>query len=85
MYVGVSVSPAAIEISITDEGIGISKSNVEKVFDRFFRAEEISPVISGLGIGLHIANEIIKRHQGSIRVKSEINKGSVFTVVLPFG
>lgn len=85
VYVGVSVSPAAIEISITDEGIGISKSNVEKVFDRFFRAEEISPVISGLGIGLHIANEIIKRHQGSIRVKSEINKGSVFTVVLPFG
>ena len=83
VYVDLNVTGNAIEINVIDHGIGIAKSDADKIFERFFRAEEISSVISGLGIGLHIASQIVKRHHGSIKVKSEINKGSVFTIILP--
>lgn len=84
VFVDVILKDHTLKINIIDEGIGISKQNLKKVFDRFFRAEELSPVISGLGIGLHISNEIVNRHKGSIRVSSEINQGSVFTIELPY-
>jgi signal transduction histidine kinase len=84
VFVDVILKDHTLKINIIDEGIGISKQNLKKVFDRFFRAEELSPVISGLGIGLHISNEIVNRHKGSIKVSSEINQGSVFTIELPY-
>ena len=84
VFVDAVLSDHKLKINIIDEGIGISKQNLKKVFDRFFRAEELSPVISGLGIGLHISNEIVRRHGGSIKVISEINQGSVFTIELPY-
>ncbi|HEY0666795.1 MAG TPA: CHASE domain-containing protein [Sphingobacteriaceae bacterium] len=83
VYVDVNIRDHSIEINVIDHGIGIAKSDADKIFERFFRAEEISSVISGLGIGLHIASQIVKRHHGSIKVKSETNKGSVFTIILP--
>ncbi|MBC8051960.1 MAG: CHASE domain-containing protein [Sphingobacteriaceae bacterium] len=82
VFVDMGLSQGIIKIKIIDEGIGISEQNIKKIFDRFFRAEELSPVISGLGIGLHISNEIIKRHGGSITVTSELNQGSIFTIIL---
>ncbi|HEY0056017.1 MAG TPA: CHASE domain-containing protein [Pedobacter sp.] len=84
VFVDVSLKDTRLKIKIIDEGIGISKQNQNKVFDRFFRAEELSPVISGLGIGLHISNEIVRRHNGSISLRSELNQGSVFTIELPY-
>jgi len=81
--VNTRISKFEITIEVIDEGIGISPDNQQKIFDRFFRAEELLPSQSGLGIGLYITNEIVKRHQGYIGVRSELNKGSTFYLTLP--
>jgi signal transduction histidine kinase len=69
-------------ISIIDQGIGIDGPDIEKVFTRFRRAVPASEV-SGLGLGLYIAKQIVEAHGGAIRVDSELNIGSTFTVELP--
>lgn len=65
-------------VAIQDFGIGISSSNLEKVFTRFYRVEGLEPHFSGLGIGLYIAYEIVRRHNGEMWVESEEGKGSTF-------
>lgn len=73
-----------VSVSIKDYGIGIAKTEHHKVFERFYRAtgknEQTYP---GFGIGLFIAHDIIKRHNGTIYLESEKDKGSVFTFTLP--
>ena len=67
---------------VEDHGIGIAAEHIERIFDRFERA--ISPRnISGLGLGLYIARQIMEAHNGSISVKSELGHGSTFTVRVP--
>lgn len=83
VHVNTKVSKYEVIIEVIDEGIGISVDNQQKIFDRFFRAEELLPSLSGLGIGLYISNEIVKRHKGNIGVRSELNKGSTFFLSLP--
>lgn len=70
-------------ISVTDFGLGIPPDKLDHVFERFYRVEETAKNISGLGIGLFIAHEIINRHSGRMWVESTLNKGSVFYVALP--
>lgn len=72
-----------VRVAITDYGIGIPKENLGKIFDRFYRAENLSPTFAGLGIGLFIASEIIRRHNGTFGVESEDGKGSTFYFTLP--
>ena len=73
-----------VAVSIKDFGIGINKEDREKIFDRFYRAGGQSEMsYAGFGIGLFIAKEIIQRHDGFIKVESEIDKGSTFTFLLP--
>ncbi|MDB5231162.1 MAG: chemotaxis protein [Chitinophagaceae bacterium] len=72
-----------VEVSITDFGIGIPQDKVPYIFDRFFRVQESSTNFSGLGLGLFISAEIVKRHGGDIGVKSETGKGSQFWFTLP--
>lgn len=73
-----------ILVSVRDFGIGISKKDQERIFDRFFRAEgKNESTFPGFGIGLYIASEIIKRHNGEIGVISEHGKGSEFYFTLP--
>jgi|SRR3989344_3035155 len=73
-----------ISISIKDFGIGISKVDQARIFDRFFRAEGVDEkTFPGLGVGLYISSEIIKRHGGTISVFSKKGEGSIFSVVLP--
>lgn len=72
------------KISIQDFGIGIAKKDFSRLFERFFRIDnKIRESFSGLGLGLFIASEIIKRHGGSINVSSVKGKGSIFTIYLP--
>lgn len=72
-----------IEIVIEDFGIGIAEKNFNKVFEKFFQIEnKIRPSFSGLGLGLHISEEIIKRHEGKIWVESEKGKGSRFKCII---
>lgn len=74
----------SIEVSIKDFGIGISKKNTERVFERFYQVEnKIRQSFSGLGLGLHISQEIIKRHGGDIWVESIKGKGSIFKFRIP--
>lgn len=73
-----------IAVSVKDSGIGINKSELEKIFERFYRVSgKNEEMYSGFGIGLFIASQIIERHHGKILVESELGKGSVFTFVLP--
>lgn len=72
-------------ISIEDQGLGIPKADLPKIFDRFYRVDKArSRAQGGTGLGLAIAKEIIKQHQGFIWAKSEYGKGSTFTLVLPY-
>ena len=71
---------AGVEIDISDTGSGISEQNLEKIFDPFFTTKETG---HGVGLGLAISYGIIKEHNGSILVESQVNKGTTFTVRLP--
>jgi PAS domain S-box-containing protein len=74
----------SVSISVEDYGIGINKAEQKKIFERFYRVEGKNELTyPGFGIGLFIASEIIERHDGTIQVKSEKDKGSVFTFTLP--
>ena len=72
-----------IIVSVKDNGIGISKQNLEKIFDKYYRVIDHTIESQGLGIGLFISYEIIQRHHGKIWVESEPGKGSTFYFTLP--
>ena len=72
-------------LSISDQGLGIPKQDLPRIFDRFYRVDRArSRAQGGTGLGLAIAKEIIKQHKGFIWAKSEYGKGSTFTIVLPY-
>jgi signal transduction histidine kinase/CheY-like chemotaxis protein/AraC-like DNA-binding protein len=69
-----------LEISIWDTGPGISPQEQEKVFGRFYRSSETATKTKGAGIGLSLVKDLVELHRGDIELKSELGKGSVFTV-----
>lgn len=78
-----STEDAAV-VSVQDFGIGIEQEHVQYIFDRFYRVSDADEkTYPGLGIGLYITHEIIKRHGGTLTVVSEKGHGSVFTFTLP--
>ena len=73
-----------VHISVTDTGIGIKKEDLNNIFDRFYQAENNKKLgLSGSGIGLNLAHEMVQLHNGTIRVESEEGAGATFTVSLP--
>ncbi len=80
IIVKTSAKQGYAEMSISDNGCGIPKENLDKIFDPFFTTKEQG---KGTGLGLSISYGIIKRHNGSIEVKSEAGKGTTFTIKLP--
>jgi len=73
-----------LKVAVEDHGIGITATDQEKIFDRFYRVEgDNGKTVKGYGIGLYLSKEIIKQHNGEIWLKSEVNKGSKFYFTLP--
>jgi signal transduction histidine kinase len=84
----IAVSVAAegegeVRIAVQDHGIGIPAADLPKIFDRFYRASNIDPHVSGTGIGLAGAKQIVERHGGAITVESTEGEGTTFIVRLP--
>ncbi|MDB5013720.1 MAG: yycG 4, partial [Daejeonella sp.] len=73
----------SVHVSVKDSGIGIPIESQPKIFEKFYRVEESASRFQGLGIGLFICAEIIKRHDGGYGVSSEYGKGSEFYFTLP--
>ena len=72
-----------VAVNVIDSGIGIDRENQRKIFKRFYRIDfKNDDTYSGFGIGLYLANEIMRRHNGKLSVKSEKGKGSIFTFTL---
>jgi len=73
-----------VQISISDTGVGISKENIDNMFKKFFRGDNVVRIeTEGSGLGMYIAKNIILRHGGAIRVESELNRGTTFYFTLP--
>lgn len=81
----VSAKPAGdfIDISVTDNGIGMPDGVVHNLFHKFYRSHRSREQVAGSGIGLYISKAIIESHGGTISVRSSENKGSTFTFSLP--
>ncbi|MGG0738281.1 sensor histidine kinase [Niallia taxi] len=72
-----------IELEVKDNGIGIPKQDISKIFNRFYQVEQSRTDIEGTGLGLSIAKWIIDKHSGTIRVDSELEKGTSFEITFP--
>ncbi len=76
--------PQGVKFTISDTGIGISKGDQEKIFDKFFRSEDYrTRKTNGTGLGLYVAMKLARLLHAEIDVQSELNKGSTFTVFVP--
>jgi two-component system phosphate regulon sensor histidine kinase PhoR len=81
--VSAQMSNDELVIKVADNGMGIPKEDLHKIFGRFYRVHRPGKQIQGTGLGLAIVKEIVLRHDGRIEVESEVEKGSAFTVYLP--
>ncbi len=72
-----------LSIQVEDSGIGIPENELGKIFDRFYQTSESKALNLGSGIGLTLAQEYVKLHNGQIKVESQQGKGSIFTISLP--
>lgn len=82
--VGVTAKDGVVEIAVTDQGIGIETSELDRVFERFYRVDQArSRDTGGSGLGLSIVKHTVQNHGGDVRVWSQAGRGSTFTVRLP--
>jgi signal transduction histidine kinase len=82
IYIGTRSVAQGVEVSIRDNGSGISQDNITKIFDPFFTTKDVG---KGTGLGMNIVYNIIQKHNGNIHVDSELGKGTTFTITLPVG
>jgi two-component system sensor histidine kinase ResE len=82
--VEIQTNPKMLQISVTDEGYGISPEQLPHIFEKFYRVpHRQNAEVSGTGLGLSLTREIVELHGGRITVESEPNIGSTFTIYLP--
>ncbi len=83
VIVRAKVEAAQVVVCVEDSGIGIAKEDLDHLFQRFYRVSKTALQFQGVGLGLYIASEIIKKHKGSFSIQSEPGKGSTFCFRLP--
>ncbi len=84
--VGVRAVDGVVEIAVTDQGLGIAEAEQQRIFERFYRADQArSRRTGGTGLGLAIVKHAVQRHGGEVRVWSQPGRGSTFTVRIPEG
>jgi signal transduction histidine kinase len=83
VHVLVSATCDTLTIAVEDKGTGVPPEEREHIFERFHRAANVDKGVSGLGLGLHIAREIVRAHGGTLTVDSAPGEGSTFTAILP--
>lgn len=82
--VRLTAASGKVRINIKDEGVGIPKSDIKKIFDKFTRVENpLSNAVGGNGLGLYWVKKVIELHGGDITATSVLGKGSTFTIALP--
>lgn len=82
--ISITASQNTVTVSIRDYGIGIPQEHQQKIFDRFYRVSDVhNKTFPGLGMGLYISSEIVKRHGGRLWVESAEGKGTTFFISLP--
>ena len=84
IQVSTQIMGTGLKIVVADQGIGIPKEEQEHLFERFFRAKNVTN-IQGTGLGLNIVAKYVESLNGSVEFKSELNVGTVFTITLPDG
>jgi signal transduction histidine kinase len=83
VLVNVASDPKQIWVSVEDHGVGIAGDVMPCIFNRFFHVDHVGNYLfRGLGLGLSVAKQVIDQHGGKIQVKSELGKGSIFTIFL---
>jgi len=80
LHLKINVNTAIAEIQVADNGQGIAETHLNKIFNMFYRAVNDK---NGTGLGLYVAKEAVEKLGGSIKVESQPNKGTVFTIVIP--
>ena len=84
IYLQLSVTNDGFNLHVKDEGIGISRSHIKKIFKKFYRVEDsLSAKTKGHGLGLSIVQGLMELNKGTVTVKSEWQKGSTFTLFFP--
>jgi signal transduction histidine kinase len=81
--VSTHVTDGWVEIAVTDQGVGIAAEHLSHIFERFRQIDREKMEQQGIGVGLSIAQELIRIHGGEITVESTLGEGSTFTVRLP--
>ena len=85
VIISITSDKSNVVIGVQDFGIGIDREHQKKIFERFYRVDSSDEkTFPGLGMGLYISNEIVKRHNGKMNVVSEKGKGSRFSFTIPF-
>jgi signal transduction histidine kinase len=75
--------PDRYEISVVDDGIGMTPEQIERIFDKFYRVDSSNTAVGGLGLGMNIVKEIVDAHHGTISIDSNLGKGTCVKVSLP--
>jgi two-component system sensor histidine kinase CiaH len=83
IYISCHQTPSSITLVVQDNGIGIAKEEIPKIFDRFYQSDKARTKSDGAGLGLSIAKWIIEKHDGKVKVHSQLGEGTRFEIIFP--
>ena len=81
--IGIAMRDADVTVTVRNQGVVIAPADRERIFERFYRATGTAQRPAGTGLGLAIVKRIVDAHHGHVWVESDVNDGTVFSVVLP--